>query len=46
MYAPDRFHYPIDLHYSQTADSRSRYCGEFHYPIDLHYSQTIVCKIH
>ena len=36
-----RFHYPIDLHYSQTKSEKKFKEVEFHYPIDLHYSQTI-----
>ena len=34
------FHYPIDLHYSQTAPEFWLTRKQFHYPIDLHYSQT------
>ena len=34
------FHYPIDLHYSQTVGMVSVSKSLFHYPIDLHYSQT------
>ena len=34
------FHYPIDLHYSQTIYDADYKQVEFHYPIDLHYSQT------
>ena len=34
------FHYPIDLHYSQTLRKIMRQTTVFHYPIDLHYSQT------
>ena len=34
------FHYPIDLHYSQTSCQNQLFPTEFHYPIDLHYSQT------
>ena len=34
------FHYPIDLHYSQTWNKIIPHKGVFHYPIDLHYSQT------
>ena len=36
------FHYPIDLHYSQTGSYSVNPSPKFHYPIDLHYSQTIV----
>ena len=34
------FHYPIDLHYSQTRHLCAKESRRFHYPIDLHYSQT------
>ena len=34
------FHYPIDLHYSQTDYGYILVDRKFHYPIDLHYSQT------
>ena len=34
------FHYPIDLHYSQTCSGGVVGVLSFHYPIDLHYSQT------
>ena len=36
----DEFHYPIDLHYSQTLLHHLTLSQLFHYPIDLHYSQT------
>ena len=35
------FHYPIDLHYSQTVVETAVKEKKFHYPIDLHYSQTL-----
>ena len=35
------FHYPIDLHYSQTHTLTFPSSFQFHYPIDLHYSQTL-----
>ena len=35
-----KFHYPIDLHYSQTYTLSGIKESVFHYPIDLHYSQT------
>ena len=43
-----KFHYPIDLHYSQTEPMEDLEEIRFHYPIDLHYSQTLngtVCPI-
>ena len=40
-----KFHYPIDLHYSQTRVLLARFWVEFHYPIDLHYSQTGAKKV-
>ena len=36
----EQFHYPIDLHYSQTRTTSPKKDLAFHYPIDLHYSQT------
>ena len=36
----EAFHYPIDLHYSQTLYACKALFALFHYPIDLHYSQT------
>ena len=40
-YNAKQFHYPIDLHYSQTGIKFSIQNLPFHYPIDLHYSQTL-----
>ncbi len=36
-----RFHYLIDLHYSQTNSRRKTAWPKFHYLMDLHYSQTL-----
>ena len=36
-----KFHYLMDLHYSQTTVMRVTRSCEFHYLMDLHYSQTI-----
>ena len=35
-----RFHYLMDLHYSQTRNTNTKYHHLFHYLMDLHYSQT------
>ena len=35
-----KFHYLMDLHYSQTAVGLRHWCLKFHYLMDLHYSQT------
>ena len=35
-----KFHYLMDLHYSQTLDSTQKGLHKFHYLMDLHYSQT------
>ena len=37
----ERFHYLMDLHYSQTGGRRQIAHGKFHYLMDLHYSQTV-----
>ncbi len=36
-----RFHYLMDLHYSQTVTSNGDDKRTFHYLMDLHYSQTV-----
>ena len=36
-----RFHYLMDLHYSQTKNVKRLRRAKFHYLMDLHYSQTL-----
>ena len=40
LYERKKFHYLMDLHYSQTCRNDGRPPPPFHYLMDLHYSQT------